>query len=379
MRFAPFARLFGVPRVPQRGFRRPDLRLPLDSRIAMSNRPSTRIALLALLALLVVALPPSLAGQSRTVAADATPVASPGSSDQIRSLLAGCSSIFGVMIIDAGDQVVFEQNAEVPFVSASLYKLVLLAETLERVESGSLSLDQVVPIQADFYLPENGDDSFFSYEAIGFMATIEDLVYSTGAYSSNVGAQALMSLTSPERLERFAIGLGMTETRYWLAADDIKQVYGQFAGQPPSRDFVRSVAFIQEFTGDGVTTVTTPRDMATFFRLLRDDKLVSPLTSWRIKHVLDERVITDRLPALLPDFATVVHKTGNLDGVLHDVGIVETPSGPVIVIAMAQAASDVETTMAIEQRLGLAAYEVGSGKNLPGRDDGLPRRRSLGW
>jgi hypothetical protein len=65
--------------------------------------------------------------------------------------------------------------------------------------------------------------------------------------------------------------------------------------------------------------------------------------------------------------------------VLHDVGIVETPSGPVIVIAMAQAASDVETTMAIEQRLGLAAYEVGSGKNLPGRDDGLPRRRSLGW
>jgi beta-lactamase class A len=118
--------------------------------------------------------------------------------------------------------------------------------------------------------------------------------------------------------------------------------------------------------------------MATFFRLLRDNKLVSPLTSWRIKHVLDERVITDRLPALLPDFATVVHKTGNLDEVLHDVGFVETPSGPVIVIAMAQAASDVEMTLAIEQRLGLAAYEVGSGKPLPGREYGLPGRPSLG-
>ena len=125
------------------------------------------------------------------------------------------------------------------------------------------------------------------------------------------------------------------------------------------RDFVRSVSFIEDFTGDSITNVTTPRDMATFFRLLRDDKLVSPLASWRIKHVLDERVITDRLPALLPESATVVHKTGNLDGVLHDVGFIETPSGPVIVIAMAQAATDIEQTVEIEQQLGLAAYQTG--------------------
>jgi beta-lactamase class A len=341
----------------------------------MPNRPSTRTPLLAFIVFLVVSLPTS----ATTLAADARPVASPQPTDQIQSLFAGCTSIFGVMIIDADDEIVFEQNADVPFVSASLYKLVLLAETLARVESGSLSLDQTVPIQEEFYLPSNGVDSYFGYEAIGYPATIEELVYSTGAYSSNVGAQALMSLTSPERLERFAGDLGMTETRYWLAAEDIKQVYGQFAGQPPSRDFVRSVSFIQEFTSDGITNVTTPRDMATFFRLLRDDELVSPLASWRIKHVLDERVITDRLPALLPDSATVVHKTGNLDGVLHDVGFVDTPSGPVIVIAMAQAATDVDRTMEIEQRLGLAAYQAGTARTPDEMVVATPSARPDDW
>jgi beta-lactamase class A len=343
----------------------------------MSNRPSTRIALLATIGFMLLTSSISLAGAPEALASDATPVSSPAPSEQIRSLLAGCSSIFGVVIIDADDQIVFEQNADVPFVSASLYKLVLLAETLGRVESGSLSLDQLVPIQPDFYLVANGEDSYFSYDAIGYLATVEELIYSTGAYSSNVGAQALMSLTSPDRLERFANDLGMTETRYWLEIDDIRQMYGQFAGQPSSRDFVRSVSFIEELTGDSITNVTTPRDMATFFRLLRDDQLVSPLASWRIKHVLDERVITDRLPALLPESATVVHKTGNLDGVLHDVGFVETPSGPVIVIAMAQAATDIEQTMEIEQQLGLAAYQTGIGDGLNSVERATPEALSI--
>jgi beta-lactamase class A len=93
---------------------------------------------------------------------------------------------------------------------------------------------------------------------------------------------------------------------------------------------------------------------------LRDDQLVSPLVSWQLKHVLNARVINDRIPALLPGETTVVHKTGNLEGVLHDVGIIETASGPVIAITMAQAATNMEMTRSIEQRLGLFAYQIGS-------------------
>jgi len=68
----------------------------------------------------------------------------------------------------------------------------------------------------------------------------------------------------------------------------------------------------------------------------------------------------------------VIHKTGNLDGVFHDAGIVQTPSGSVIVIAMAQAATDADMTYSVEQRLGLFSYQLGSGRPKPSPERATP-------
>ena len=326
----------------------------------MPSFSSSRKSLVVLLLIIFSVFPMGGLIPSQARAQNAVPVATGGAETQIPNLLATCDSIFGVILIDANDDVVFEQNADVPFVSASLYKLVLLTETLARIEEDELSLDQFVEIQPEFFLEANGEDSYFNSTFIGADITIEELVYATGAYSSNVSALALVSLTSRHQLEEFAIALGLTKTRYWLEADGVAQVYGQPAGESPSLDYARSVAFIESVTGDGAMNLTTPRDMATFFRLLRDDELVSPLVSWRLKNILNAQVINDRIPALLPGQTTVVHKTGNLEGVLHDAGIIETASGPVIAIAMAQAATDMDLTRSIEQRLGLLAYQIGT-------------------
>ena len=314
-----------------------------------------------------------------TSAQDSTRTATFDPIEQIPDLLAGSDSVFGVLIIDADDQVLFEQNADVPFVSASLYKLVLLAETLARIDEGSLQLDQLVTIEQKFYLIANGEDSYFSADAVGFEATIEELVYATGAYSSNVGAQALMSLTSVEQLERFAADLGLGDTRYWVKLDEVSSVYAQVSGQAPALDYVRSIAFIESFVGYGQINLTTPRDMATFFTLLRDDLLISSVVSWQLKNLLDARLINDRIPSLLPEGVPVIHKTGNLAGVLHDVGFIETPSGPMITIAMAQAVTDIEGTRSIEQRIGLLAYQLGGPSDRPEPAEGTPTAATRVW
>jgi len=49
-----------------------------------------------------------------------------------------------------------------------------------------------------------------------------------------------------------------------------------------------------------------------------------------------------------------------------------TPSGPVIVIAMAQAATDADMTYSVEQRLGLFSYQLGSGRPEPSPDSATP-------
>jgi beta-lactamase class A len=286
--------------------------------------------------------------------------ASMGLGRQIRALLDTSDSIFGVLLIEPGGSVVFEHNADLPFASASLYKLILITDGLLRIERGELSLDDRVEITEDHFIAENGLDSYFDYSAVGYEATVEELLYSAGCYSSNTAAQALMSLTTVEELDSLAVRLGLTSTFYRLSEDEVADLFAPVAGTDPSQDYARAIRFIQSFVGEGIVNVTTPRDVSRIFELLRDDKLGSAVTSWRLKQILTARIINDRLPALLPVDTPVIHKTGNLPGVLHDAGIIESPAGPVIAIAMAQAATDLDGTMSIEQRIGLAAYSLGT-------------------
>ena len=104
-----------------------------------------------------------------------------------------------MVIIDPHDQVVFEQNADLPFVSASLYKLVFLAEILGGVETGELDARTADPISSDYYLVANGEDSYLhTTQSAGHH--LEE--WSIGrCLLEQVGAQALMALTSPEQLD----------------------------------------------------------------------------------------------------------------------------------------------------------------------------------
>ncbi|MDQ2683157.1 MAG: class A beta-lactamase-related serine hydrolase [Chloroflexota bacterium] len=302
---------------------------------------------------------------STGAAQDATPVALEGPLIGLPDLLQSCDSIFGVVLLDPDGKLVFEHNADLPFAAASLYKLVLMTEMIDRIEQGKLQPTETVQIQQEFFIAENGEDSYFAYDAIGAQVPIEELIYSTGGYSSNVGAQALMSLTSPEQLDAFARELGMSSTHYWLTRGNISPHFDPSAAAPGSNEYARAVTFLDSFAADSTVNITTPRDIATFFHLLATDTLRSAEVSWRVQDILSTRFITDRLPALLPASVPVVHKTGNLYGVLHDAGYLETPDGPVVAVALAQAVVDYDTTFAVEQRIGLVAWEIGGGEPEP--------------
>ena len=347
----------------------------------LHRSPVRSILLVQLVTILILAnllqvSPVSVAAQ------DGTPFANPDPIADIPALLENCDSIFGVVILDPDGKTVFAQNPDLPFVSASLYKLVLLAQTFDRVEQGELALSDTVEILPEYFADANGEDSYFSNQAIGYFAPIEELVYSAGSYSSNVGAQALISLTNMESLEEYAFTLGMSDTRYRVTADELADLYGDSSETAADGDFARAMAFVGSFAGSEYVNVTTPGDIATFFHRVSTDTMVSPLVSWRIKQVLTARVINDRLPALLPATTAVIHKTGNLYGVLHDAGIIETPEGPMITVAMAQAVTDYNMTFSVEQRLGLLAWELGGGSpaepEIPGTPAAVGRSPSNG-
>ncbi len=272
----------------------------------------------------------------------------------IETLLDGQRGVYGIVIMQPDGTIEYERNADTPFLAASLYKLVLMVNIYEKRENGELTFDQEVPLLPD-YFPEPGDfaDSFYDETMVGATPPIEELIFATGAYSSNVAARALRSLTNTPSLDQTTITLGLIDTYLFI---DPTTLPAWNATATADGDLADALTFVAEDAETGPVNITTPRDMSRFFQLLLADEVINPDVSDDLMDVLGKQAVDDRFPILLPPGTDMAHKTGNLDHVVHDVGIIWTPDGPIILAAMAEDPPDDYRATQVIQRLALIAY-----------------------
>lgn len=190
----------------------------------------------------------------------------------------------------------YTRNADEHIITASLYKLGVLAEAERRVDSGELRYTDVITIQPEDVTADG------SFEEAGTELTLDRALEAMITISDNGAALALWHLLGGQNIDATLTKAGMPD--FHVAYDD-------------SED-----------------NVATPRAIGTYFTLLAKRQLISPAASDRILARLMRQRINDRLPAALPDGVIVAHKTGNLVGLTHDAGIIFTPSGPRVVVAM---------------------------------------------
>jgi beta-lactamase class A len=90
------------------------------------------------------------------------------------------------------------------------------------------------------------------------------------------------------------------------------------------------------FTGTNLATPqqTSARDVALLFERLYQGTLNSPNSNSAFMQLLKSQRVNNRLPQGLPAGVTIAHKTGDLDGVMHDAGIVYGPKTDYLVVVM---------------------------------------------
>ena len=198
----------------------------------------------------------------------------------------------------------FAHNPDERIITASLYKLGILAEAERRVERGELRYTDVITIE-DVDVVTDG-----SFEPVGTVLTVDEALEAMITISDNGSAQALWRIFGGADVDADLAQLGI-------------------------RDF--HIAFDHD-----EDNWATPRAVGTFFAMLAKGQLVSPAASARMLARLGRQQINDRLPAQLPAGVVVAHKTGNLPALTHDAGIIFTPSGPRVVVVMTWNAFDGE-------------------------------------
>jgi beta-lactamase class A len=274
-----------------------------------------RLAILGLAATLLLSL-------ARPVAADDGLASASAAADGALSAFRGTA---GVAIADPRTGMAYERDAGRIFPAASLYKLAVLVEVYRRAAAGELSLDGTALTIDDTDLGDGGDET-----AGGTTVSLREAVERMITVSDNSCARALLHLLGIHRVNATAAELGLRDT------------------------VINTDLPAEERTADFNTT--SVRDMERLFIGLQNGAVISPAASAEMLAVLGRQRINDRLPTGVPSGTPIAHKTGNLEGVAHDVGIVATPAGPQVVVVLTMDFASYEDVIALSRAMASAAF-----------------------
>ncbi len=232
-----------------------------------------------------------------TLPARGAPAAAAGLPGQLEALASSLAGQAGVWVSDPALPVpLYTLNADTRVVTASLYKLAVLAEAERLVDAGKLHYRDTIQIEHED-ITEDG-----SFEGPGAELTVDEALEQMITVSDNGTAMHFWRM------------LGAANINATLQKAGIKDFH---------------VAMSEE-----EDNVASPRAIGTYFTLLAQKKLISAAASDRMLARLERQQINDRIPAALPEGTVVAHKTGNLAGLVHDAGIVFSPRGARVVVAM---------------------------------------------
>jgi beta-lactamase class A len=268
--------------------------------------------------------------------------------------------VYGVVFMETDGTMLYKHNADLPFVAASLYKLIIMVDFYSRRERGEISFDDLVTLEPeDFSVledPEQIEDTFYLSTDIGRQVTVGELMEALMTFSSNVAARAFLRITNTINLNHIAHDMGMVDTHILVALDEISPWPSATLESTNLTQTQEALDFIAMWGAEGLINITTPADVATFFLLLANREIISPEVSEEMEALLSRQQINDRLPFMLPEGTLCPHKTGNLVHVVHDAGIVYGANGPTVVVALSEAVEDDDRATEVIQRLGLIAY-----------------------
>lgn len=190
--------------------------------------------------------------------------------------------------------------------AASTIKVPILAAVLREVDRGRLRLQCRIPLP-----PRRTGGSGVLQSMTGVEElTLADLLTLMIAVSDNTATNAVIETTGMGPINAFCAELGLRGT------------------------VLRRLMMDAEAAARGLENTTTALDQARLLEALAGDTvLTEPLRAFAMR-ALEAQQFNDALPALLPDGARVAHKTGELPGVRHDVGIITAAGGRRAVVSV---------------------------------------------
>ena len=202
----------------------------------------------------------------------------------------------GVFLFDLDSSAYLDLNGGASFAAASTIKVPILIAFFQDVDAGKIRLDELLTMRKELVAGGSGEmqglpvgTQFTTLETVTKMITISDNT-ATNMVIARLGGMSALD-------QRF---------RSWgLVSTAINSLLPDLSG----------------------TNTTSPRDMALLMTRISQGELVSMRSRDRLLDIMQRTVNRSQLPQGLGKGATIAHKTGDIGGMIGDVGLIDMPSG----------------------------------------------------
>ena len=166
---------------------------------------------------------------------------------------------------------------------------------------------------------------------------------------------ALLAQAKAERRPLSPEVIDSTTRMITLSSNDDGQALGSSLGWDRITKGMQTHGFMATTLSD--PPLTSAFDMARMLEHIYNEKLIDPESSRFMFSLLTKQQVRDRIPKLLPDSAFVANKTGDLDGVVHDVAVVKAPQSTYLLVILGRNISNVEIAKLRMAELSKAIYD----------------------
>lgn len=300
---------------------------------------------IAALCMAATALAP-LQAQGAAPTATAAPVAK-SPKERLHALAAQTPGRLGVeaVLVETGQRIGVNERERFPM--ASTFKLAVAATFLKGVDDGKLRLEQIYTLDERMRVRSEGITTWLPHPGVALSAAnlIELMITRSDNTAADMMTQAVggpAAVTAWLRRARIA-GQRVDRDTANLILEEIgqKPAPGLTAAETlarvsPPEPWKKDVSGpkVAGFDEDPRDT-STPEAMAMLLAKLYRGELLSPASRAFLFDVLGRTATgRNRIRGLLPPDTPVAHKTGTLEGISNDVGIVTLPDGRHLALAV---------------------------------------------
>ncbi len=250
---------------------------------------------------------------------------------EIGRLLQGFAGTPGIVIRDTEGDLLFNHNADLIFPAASLIKLAILLRYYLQVQRGLLDPLGRMELNRSQIV---GDTGILQELTPGCRLTLQDLV-------------TLMIIVSDNTATNMMIGrLGMANINQTIEAFELQDT------------ILQRNMFDWEAQEIGLENFTSPADMARLLQIFLSSEKLAAVSQAGILAILKKQRLRDKLPARTPSSTSWAHKTGELPGVEHDVGILNLEDTQVIVAVLTKELEANEDGRRLIGEIGRLVYQA---------------------